>query len=158
MMQGISGGMQMMHSARTESKMSNEQSEKLSSLLETYDSDSLSDDDAKKLVSEIKELGIQPGSDLTNALSESGIDARGLADQAGVGKGGEGGRPPPPHGGGQGSKGVESVDDAAVSLISDAVAAYEESTDETESLQSILLSAMEEAGYDASEPLISFYA
>lgn len=158
MMQGITGGMQAVHSARPESKMTNEQSEKLSSLLESYDADSLSDDDAKKLVSEIKELDIQPGADLANALGESGIDARGLAEQAGIGRGGEGGRPPPPPGGDQGSKGAASVDDAAVSLISDAVAAYEASNDESESLQSILLSAMEEAGYDPSEPLVSFYA
>ena len=145
---------------RSESKMTSDQSEKLSALLESYDADSLSDEKAKALVSEIEDLGIQPGSDLTTALADSGIDPNGLAEQAGIGKGKEGNRPPPPPppDGGQGFQGVDSVDDTAVSLISDAVEAYQTSDDETATLESFLNTAMEEAGYDTSQPLISFYA
>lgn len=157
MMQGITGGMQMMPPPRQDSKMTSEQSEKLSTLLESYDADSLSDKDAKNLVSEIQELGITPGSDLASALGASGINASALAEQAGIGKGGEGDRPPPPPPPSDG-QGVASVDDTAVSLISDAVAAYQVSDDETATLQSILEAAMEDAGYDTSKPLISFYA
>ena len=84
-MQGITGGVQMMPPPRQDSKMTSEQSEKLSAFLESYDADSLSDEDAKMLVSKIEELGIQPGAELATALGDSGIDPRGLADQAGIG-------------------------------------------------------------------------
>lgn len=148
----------MMAPPRQDAKMTDEQTDSLNALLEGYDAEALSDEDAQALVSDIQDLGIKPGSDLSAALSNFGVDARELADQAGIGRGADGDRPPPPSGGRQETQGVGSVDSAAVSLISDAVDAYLSSEDGETTLQAFLEMAMEDAGYDTSQPLINFYA
>ncbi|MEP1792976.1 hypothetical protein [Parasphingorhabdus sp.] len=140
----------------TANRLTETQSQQLTEVLSNYDPDALSDDDAKNLVSEIKELGIQPSTGLANALSEVGTNAKDLGEKAGVKEGPHpsgGKKGPPPEGG----RGVESVDDALISLISDAVETYETS-EESESLWSILETSLEEAGYDTSESLVDFYS
>jgi hypothetical protein len=145
--------------------LSTEQSEKLSASLSNYDTKNLTTEDALKIVAEIKELGIREGAGLESALSEAGIDAQALAEQAGIKGGEDAGRPPPPppfpqDGGPSGSgeaSGTSSLDEGIVSLIADAVESYAESDDETETVWSLLQPALEEAGYDTSEPLIDFY-
>lgn len=154
MMQAIQGGMASAMLSRPDAKMTAEQSEKLSEVLENYDTENLSYEDAKSLVSQISELGIEPGRDLAAALGEAGLDARDLANQAGIGRGGDRPPPPPP---GAGGKGSDSVEDAVVSLISEAVEAYSE-TSEDQTLGSYVMSALEEAGYDTSKPVIDFYS
>lgn len=157
---GLSGYQQPQHQT---TKITEQQGKDLTEFLSEYDAENLSDENAKEIVAKIQDLGIVPGAGLASVLSEAGVDARGLAEQAGIsGPSGAGGPPggprgaggPPPSGGG---KGAESVDDAVVSLIADAVSAFEDSED-AESLWSILEPALEEAGYDTTQPVIDFYS
>jgi hypothetical protein len=141
--------------------ITSQQSEKLTTYLADYDSTQLTESDAKKIVSQIQELGIRPGSGLESVLSENGIDAKGLAEQAGIKGGDDAGRPPPPppgggQGGGGGAQAAESVDESIVSLIADAVDAFAE-TEDAESTWSLLQPALEEAGYDTSQQLFDLY-
>jgi len=133
------------------STITKQQSEVLGSVLANYDAKNLSDSDAEEIVSQIKELGIKEGSGLTNALSEAGIDAQVLAEQAGV-RGAEGSRPPPPP---SGTSGTET-EDSIVSLVSDAVQSYAES-DDAESTWSILQASLEEAGVDTTKSFVNVY-
>ncbi len=151
-------------------KISDEQAEKLTDFLSNYDTNDLSDDDAKDIVSQIKELGISPSSDLTSALGDAGINAKDLAEQAGIGgasgpggSGGPGGpggadRPPPPPPPPQETQGISSVDESIVTLIADAVETYADSDEEDGSSWNAVSSALEEAGYDTSVSLIDFYS
>jgi hypothetical protein len=162
-MQGISGYSGMPPPLSQEVKVTEKQGQELTDFLSDYDTENLSDENAKEIVSKIQELGITPGSGLASILGDSGIDARSLVQQAGIsgpsgagGPGGlQGGRPPPPNDGA--GTGSETVDDAVVTLISDAVKAYEES-DEAETLWSVLEPALKDAGYDTSQPLVDFYS
>ncbi|MEP3345448.1 MAG: hypothetical protein ABJN34_11410 [Litoreibacter sp.] len=145
-----------------EPKLTESQGKELTNFLSDYDGDNLSDENAREIVSKIRDLGITPGSGLANVLSDAGIDARSLTQQAGIGPVARAPAeadvavrpPPPPEGAGRGG---ESVDDAVVSLISDAVKAYEES-DDAENLWSVLKPALQEAGYDTTQPLVDFYS
>lgn len=155
MISSIAGGGMMMPPppppSGQKSELTDDQSAALSELLESYEGGELSDEEATQLVSSIKELGISPGSGLTEALSEAGIDARELGDQAGVG-----GPPPPPPGGGGSRPDASSVDEAVVSMIQDAVDAYSESSGE-ESFGDYLSSLMEAQGYEPGTSLVDFY-
>lgn len=163
MMQGISsmGGMPPPPPPPQGAKMTEEQGQDLTDFLADYDTDDLSEDDAKQIVSKIQELGITPNADLASVLSGSGIEMQALGELAGISPP-EGGPPaggpppggPPPSGGPRGS---ESVDETVVSMIAEAVEAYEDS-DGSESLWSILEPALQEAGYDTSQPMIDFYS
>ncbi len=139
------------------------QGQKLTVVLSIYYTNNLTNDDAKSLVAQIKEIGIESGTGLATALGDAGIDARALGKQAGVG-----GPPPgaPPPGGGPGGscvpapsagKGRDSVDDSIVSLIAQAVESYQNS-DTAETLWSVLEPVLPDAGYDTSKPSIDFYA
>jgi hypothetical protein len=162
------------NNAQQSSKLTEQQGQKLTELLTNYDADNLSENDAKEIVSQIKELGIKPGSGLASALETSGIDAKGLAELAGI-QGAEGAKPSggPPGGGGPGGsggpppggggKGRDSVDDTAVSLIADALESYTSATSSTsesttESFWSVLEPALQAAGYDTTKSVIDFYA
>jgi len=133
------------------STITKQQSEVLGSVLANYDAKNLSDTDAEEIVSQIKELGIKEGSGLINALSEAGIDAQVLAEQAGV-RGAEGSRPPPPP---SGTSGTET-EDSIVSLVSDAVQSFAES-DDADSTWSILQASLEEAGVDTTKSFVNVY-
>jgi len=134
------------------STITKQQSEVLGSVLANYDAKNLSDTDAEEIVSQIKELGIKEGSGLTNALSEAGIDAQVLAEQAGVRRA-EGSRPPPPPPSGTSDTETE---DSIVSLVSDAVQSYAES-DDADSTWSILQASLEEAGVDTTKSFVNVY-
>ncbi|UWQ97710.1 hypothetical protein K3729_09420 [Rhodobacteraceae bacterium S2214] len=136
--------------------ITSQQAEKLTTFLADYDSSKLTESDAKKIVTQIKEIGIRPGSGLESLLSDNGIDAKDLANQAGI-KGGDRPPPPPPPEGGQGgSQSKGSVDTGIVALIADAVEAFAE-TDDAETVWSLLQPALEEAGYDTSQQMIDVY-
>lgn len=170
MISAISTASMILRPSQTNS-LTEDQSTKLTDTLANYDADNLSDDDAKALVSAIKEMGITAGSGLTDALAGAGIDARELADQAGIGGGGPSGAggPPggaggPPGGGGPGGPGgggggsaVSEVDEAVLSLVQEAVDSYAES-DTEESFADILAAKLTENGYDSSQPIVDFYA
>jgi|GEM_PF-2336421 len=84
-------------SASNRPQMSDEQKDLVSSVLEGYDSSSLSEEDASAIVTAFQEAGIQPSRDLANTMSESGFSASEVGQLAGI-AGPAGGMPPPPGG------------------------------------------------------------
>lgn len=64
--------------------LSDEQSSAVSSILENYDADNLSADDAKDIASQLKDAGIQPGKGLADAMAQNGFDAREVGKLAGI--------------------------------------------------------------------------
>lgn len=126
------------------------QKQGLSDLLSNYDAENLSESDAKELVAGISGLGIKPGRGLQTALAEAGIDARKLADQAGVplqnGPGGRGGKPA------EGAAGVNSAAVEVLEAVLDAMKDWEDATDED--FQLLLAAELEEAGLDPDQPIL----
>ncbi|MCK0119649.1 hypothetical protein MWU61_03805 [Loktanella sp. F6476L] len=135
--------------------ITSQQAEKLTTFLADFDSSKLTESDTKKIVTQIKEIGIRPGSGLESLLSDNGIDAKDLANQAGI-KGGDRPPPPPPEGGQAGSQSKGSVDAGIVALIADAVEAFAVA-DDAETVWSLLQPTLEEAGYDTSQQMIDVY-
>ena len=84
-------------SATSSTEESSTDQEIIESILANYDADSLSQEDAKAIVTALQNAGIEPSSELESALDEAGFDAQEIGTLAGVGgpKGG-GGMPPPP--------------------------------------------------------------
>jgi len=74
----------------SQSSLSDEDKEYISSLLSEYDSSNLSQEDATQIDNTLKEAGIMPSRELANVMSESGFNAREMGDLA------ESGRPPKP--------------------------------------------------------------
>jgi len=70
----------------------------ITDLLSQYNSDSLSTSDAKEIVKSLQEAGIEPSKSMESTMAASSFDAKEIGDLAGVGKGGNGGKPmaPPP--------------------------------------------------------------
>ncbi|MEL7460658.1 MAG: hypothetical protein AAFX45_14880 [Pseudomonadota bacterium] len=136
-----------------ENALTDTQKTEVSALLADYDPDNLSSETASEIVSGIKELGISPGVGLATALNDAGFKPFEIANLAGIGR--EGGPPPPPPGIGPG-QGAGSVDSDLVSLVLDALENSE--TEDGQSPWSNLFSALEEAGYDPTQPVVDFYA
>ena len=87
----------------TSSNIASSQSDTISSILEDYDADNLSQSDAQEIVAALQEAGIEPSSELESAMAEAGFDAKEVGTLAGV-QGQDG----PPPGGGGGGGGSES--------------------------------------------------
>ena len=142
--------------------LSDTQKQGLEEVLANYDPKNLSDDDAKSLVAQIKDVGLQPGRGLSEALGSVGIDARGLAQQAGLGdqggpgggKGGPGGVGGP--GGGPGAKGPDSAAVQTLQSVVEQLKASMSDGDSEEDFAALLLQKLEEAGLDTSEPILDF--
>ena len=75
--------------------LSSTQLETISSVLENYDTDNLSQSDAQSIIAAFEDAGIEPSAELASAMEEAGFDAREIGDLAG-GQSGGGGMPPPP--------------------------------------------------------------
>jgi hypothetical protein len=89
--------------------LSSTQSDTISSILENYDADNLTQSDAKEIVAAFKESGIEPGKELESAMEEAGFDAREVGTLAGVGpQEASGGGAPGGGGGSGGGQGSES--------------------------------------------------
>ena len=152
--------------------LTEDQTQNLTSLLEGYDAENMTEEDAKSLVSSISEMGIPPGKALGEAMAANGFDAKAIGALAGApppdggrgpggpggagGPGGGSGGPGGP-GGAESAKGQASVDEAILSLIEEAAAAYESSDGDT-SFQEALSVLLEEEGYDPSKSLVDFYS
>ena len=67
---------------RASSGLTADQKSSIKSVLGKLDSKNLSSADAKKITSEFKKLGIQPGKELEEAMAASGFDARQVGDLA----------------------------------------------------------------------------
>ena len=67
---------------RASSGLTAEQKSGIKSVLGKFDSKNVSSSDAKKITTEFKKLGIQPGKELEEAMAASGFDARQVGDLA----------------------------------------------------------------------------
>jgi hypothetical protein len=94
-------------SSKNDTSLSSYQKEFIATLLENYDSSSLSSEDAVAIVSALKDEGIAPSEELASVMDESGFDAREIGDLAGLG-GADMPPPPPPQSGNQYSEEEES--------------------------------------------------
>jgi len=86
------------NSVSNKAQLSDDQKNVVSSVLEGYDSSSLSEEDALEIVAAFKDEGISPSRELANAMRDSGFSASEVGALAGVA--GPGGTPPPPPPGG----------------------------------------------------------
>lgn len=126
-------------------KPSEEQLTALKELLEEYDAQSLTDDEAAALVSDIKELGIHPGKELGEVLTEAGFDPQELREQAG---GSPSGPPPPP---------PPSVNSDAIALLTQLLEEHGQEDVSSDDIESII-TKLTEAGFDTSKPLLDIQA
>ncbi|WP_063371782.1 hypothetical protein [Pseudoalteromonas luteoviolacea] len=97
---------QNMSFGRPQNQLSSEQSDTIKATLEQFDSQNLSEEDAKSIVETFKEAGIKPGKALAEQMSELGFDAKAVGELAGV-------EPPPkpPKGGESSSINLQQVVD-----------------------------------------------
>jgi hypothetical protein len=65
------------------------------SILEQYDPQSLTEEDAKSIVSAFKEAGLEPGSDLRQTVREAGFNGREILELSGIVDHRDGSKPPP---------------------------------------------------------------
>jgi hypothetical protein len=135
-------------------KMTEEQTAKLSKFLSSFDGDNLLDPNARTVVIQVKDREVVKGADLAYSLSGAAGDPSELAEQAGFGFSKRPPPPPPP----QESKGISTIDDAIIELIAAAVVEYDVTQEEDTSLGEFILAALGDAGYDVSQPGIDFYA
>lgn len=150
--QGLTSNLQ-----RNSTKLNEEQTAKVAELLANLDPGALKTGNLQEIVTEAKELRLIRNSDLAAALADAGIDASELLKQSGGdlnAKEAPPEAPLPP----QETKGIATVDEAVVELINQAVEAHDISQEEDVTLGEAVLAALEEAGYDSSQPLIDFYA
>ncbi len=156
-MMGIQGAMPPVGFGATGSQSLNDtEKQKLSDLLANYDTEDLSDEQAKEIVDGIKELDIAPGRGLAEALGTAGIDARALAEQAGLGAPGGRGGPGGPSGGGP-----KGPDSSAVETLRSVVEELLEATSDEEdssTFSTLLSEALEAAGVDTSSPVLDYKA
>ena len=139
-------------------QMSDDQKDLGSTVLEAYDSSSLSADDASAIVAAFQEAGIVPSRDLANTMSESGFSAREVGALAGV-TGAAGGPPPPPPGGtppssSQDSSEIEAISNALEILLNIGNQRGDSISDEEEEFIASLLSDYDSSNIsseDASE-------
>ena len=139
--------------------LTSDQSTKLTELLSNYDAKSVSEADAKAIAAQVKELGIQPGKAMAEAMGTQGFDAKSIGEMAAPDKAGgkrgdggpEGSRPPPPPQDGTATKGT--VDDTAVSLLAEVMESYS-STEMTEETWAEAMASLAEKGVDLTKPMV----
>jgi hypothetical protein len=107
-------------SSSSSTTLTTSQKELISSVLEEYDADNLSAEDAQSIVSSFQDAGIVASSDLEAAMEEAGFSAQEVGQLANVGQQG-GGMPPPPA--------QEEV--SSVSSLLDSLLSTDEDEDET---------------------------
>lgn len=96
-------------STSSSSSLSSSQLDTISSVLEEYDANNLSQSDALEIVAAFKEAGINPSSELESAMEEAGFSAQEVGTLAGVGP--QGGAAPQGGGGGQGGGAMASAEE-----------------------------------------------
>lgn len=141
--------------------LSEDQENGLQDILSNYDPENLSHKEAAELVAGIQDLGIRPGQALREALARSGIEARDLADQAGISSGGGperpgrgGGSDNSAHGPGAGQA-RGGINPAAVEVLESVLEALESKELTTaEEFQEFLLEQLIKAGLDTAQPIV----
>jgi len=140
-------------SSSQKNQLSDEQKDFVSSVLEGYDSDSLSQEDAVEIASAFQAAGIAPSRDLANTIADSGFSAHEIGELAGVtggpaGAGGPrsaGGPPPPPPP--QDNQEIQAIS-STLELLLNIQATNEEESSLSEDQEEFISSLL--SGYDAS--------
>ena len=70
-----------------QTSLTDEQTQALQSILEQYDANSLTSENATSIVEQLKSEGIEPGKALESVLSSAGFDAKQIGELAGLGEG-----------------------------------------------------------------------
>jgi hypothetical protein len=71
--------------------LSDDQKTLITEVLEGYDADSLTEEQAREIVDAFSDAGIRPGQELASTIATEGFDAKNIGDLVGVDQ-----RPPPP--------------------------------------------------------------
>lgn len=117
-------------SGSSSSNLSSSQLNTISSVLENYDANNLSQSDAAEIVAAFKEAGIEPGKELETAMEEAGFDAHEVGTLAGVAGQGPSGGGPSGGGGGQGGESSSTEEEYdAMDTNEDGVVSFEEMQD-----------------------------
>lgn len=103
------------------SSLSSSQKETISSILNQYDSDNISESDAKSIVQSIEDAGFVPSPKLVNTIEELGFDAKEIGELAGLVGKQEGEMPPPP---------VSDEEEETISSLLDTLLNIEKDEDE----------------------------
>ncbi|MBL8093801.1 MAG: hypothetical protein JNL73_06495 [Anaerolineales bacterium] len=113
------------------------------STLADYDSETLTADDAKEILSTFREAGIRPGQELRQAIEETGFDEKQLLELARP----EGGQQPPP---GRGPQGSSTLDVSALQSLQTILSQYNlsdlSSDEETDLLNQLNRSGLVRSG------------
>lgn len=136
---------------RTERTLTEEQQLLISDTLSQFDAGNLTESDAQSIVEAFSEGGIQPGSALEKAMSDSGFDAKTVGDLANVS--GKGSMPPPPPK--QDTDEISSMVDYLNELLDEKLSANGDSTLSDEDKQSILTQILEKFGKKDDESIIN---
>ncbi|MCJ9428427.1 hypothetical protein [Kordiimonas marina] len=99
--------------------LTDDQKKQISDILSNYDPSKLTKDDAKAIVSQLQDAGIQPGKGFAEAFKAAGFDAKAVGEKAGLkppkggpgGPGGPGGLGGAGQGGGLNAKGLQTLKD-----------------------------------------------
>jgi len=120
------------HAQGGSASITESQTAKLQEILSNFDPESLSTEDAAEIVSQIRDLGIQPGRELAEELKSAGFDPRELREAASV----EGQRRPPPP--------PPSVNEATFNALSEILEGYDLNALSEEDKTNILSSLAEQ--------------
>lgn len=156
MIGSINTSISMPTSARTgsnaEQSLTEEQETLISETLSQFDVDNLSEADALNITEAFAEAGIQPGSALEKAVSDSGFDAKNLGDLANISE--EGSRPPPPPPK-QSTEEITSLVDYLAELMEETLAASSSNELTDEDKQSILSQVFEKFDIEEGDSIIN---
>lgn len=130
--------------------ISEEKTARLNEILSDYDAENLSNEDALTIVSQINELGIDPGAGLAKIMSGAGFDARTIGDQTNISPNGSKSPSPPLTTIVSGSTGTVNKD----AMIALNTLIESEGIDDWANIQK----AMTEKGFDMSQPIINIRA
>lgn len=130
--------------------ISEEKTARLNEILSDYDAENLSNEDALTIVSQINELGIDPGAGLAKIMSGAGFDARAFGDQTNISPNGSKSPSPPLTTIVSGSTGT--VNKGAMTALNTLIES--EGIDDWANIQK----AMTEKGFDMSQPIINIRA
>lgn len=124
--------------------LTDEQKSLVQSTLAEYDSESLTAEDAKEILSTFREAGIRPGQELRQAIEDAGFDEKQLLELARP----EGGPKPPP---GHGPQGSSTIDVSALQSLQTILSQYNlsdlSSDEETDLLNQLNSSGLVRSGY-----------
>lgn len=125
--------------------LTNDQRQGLKRILDNHDPKSLTQSDARRIVTEIGELGLSAGPALGRALKTAGFDPKMLGGGAKMLGGGAKPAPPPAK--------PDRSDEAAVTVLKKIVSELSD-TQDPEAFKTQLAAKLEEAGISTNRPIV----